>query len=120
MKRFGLLLGLALLGGCQTVADDGGFSASRVSGTDARGLAQQACSQCHAVEGSGLSRNPAAPTFAEVANRRGTSLASLTNWLRNAHNYPEEMDFALTDDEEGELASYIYGLRDENNASPIR
>lgn len=119
MKRFPILLAPAFvtiaLTGCQSISDTSDtVSASRVSGTDAHGLARQACGECHAIGSSGLSPNPTAPTFYEIANRWGLTLASLTNFLRNAHNYPDEMNFALTNDEEGELASYILTLRDED------
>lgn len=119
MKPFTILLAPVLLaagalGGCQGAAEPQGLaSAGTIAGTDTHGFARRACSGCHAIEQGGLSRNPSAPPFHAVANRPGVTLASLTNWLRNAHNYPDEMNFALTDDEEGALAVYIYSLRDE-------
>ena len=48
------------------------------------------------------------------------TLAALTNWLRNAHNYPDEMNFILGDEEAGSLVSYILTLRDEDYGSPVR
>lgn len=125
MKRFDFFLGPLLvvgaLGGCQSgPAAEGTVLPSLLSGTDYHGLAREACGQCHEIESSGLSSNLSAPTFHSIANRRGLTRASLTNWLRNAHNYPDEMNFVLTNDEEGALVNYILSLRDEGYESPVR
>jgi len=77
----------------------------------AHGLAQAACGGCHSVEAYGLSPNPASPTFAEIANRPGLSGVTLATWLRDAHNYPQEMDFWLEGDEVALLAAHITSLR---------
>ena len=39
---------------------------------------------------------------------------TLTAWLRDAHNYPEEMEFYLEGPEVDELVAYMLGLRDPN------
>lgn len=108
-----LPLGLAA---CQTT---GAPTAAASPTSDAHALAQAACSQCHSVEAHGLSPNPKAPEFPVIANSQGLTRASLTNWLRNAHNYPEEMDFYLEDDEVAGLVSYILSLEDDEYQPPI-
>ena len=89
------------------------------SRTGAHALAQAACAGCHSIEAFGLSPNAAAPEFPMIANRRGLSNATLQNWLRNAHNYPEEMDFYLEDDEINDLVSYIMSLKTVDYHPPI-
>ncbi|MFN7158467.1 MAG: hypothetical protein ACK4MR_07210, partial [Erythrobacter cryptus] len=64
--------------------------------TRAPAFIEAACGGCHAVEPPFLSPNPAAPSFAAIANRPGLSQTSLADWLADAHNYPEQMDFTLT------------------------
>ncbi|MEN7536527.1 c-type cytochrome [Aurantiacibacter flavus] len=107
-----------ILGACQTVTADEAAVARSVATTDGHALAQAACAGCHSVERYGLSPNPKSPEFPTIANARGLSVATLTNWLRNAHNYPEEMDFYLEDDETASLVSYILSLRDEAYQPP--
>ena len=115
--RFPALMLLPLaLAACQTT---GAPPAGPSPASDSHALAQAACSQCHSVEAHGLSPNPQAPEFPVIANTRGLTRASLTNWLRNAHNYPEEMDFYLEDDEVAGLVSYILKLERDAYQPPI-
>lgn len=118
MKSIGWVVGpislAAALAACQTT------DAAPEPPREAHALAQAACAGCHSVERYGLSPDPAAPEFPTIANRPGLTLASLTNWLRNAHNYPEEMDFYLEDDEVGMLVNYILTLQDEDYEQPIQ
>ncbi|WP_137681105.1 c-type cytochrome [Aurantiacibacter suaedae] len=107
-----------IFGGCQTVPVDQVEAAPPIVSSDGHALAQAACAGCHSVERYGLSPNPKSPEFPTIANARGLSVATLTNWLRSAHNYPEEMDFYLEDDETASLVSYIFTLRDEAYQPP--
>ena len=81
-----------------------------------RGLtaAQGTCGGCHAVERHGVSPNPKAPPFAAIVNRPGVTPETLSSWLRDAHNYPEEMEFYLEGPEVDELVAYMLTLRDPN------
>jgi len=79
--------------------------------TRAPAFVEAACGGCHAVEPPFLSANPASPSFAAIANRRGLSGASLGDWLADAHNYPEEMDFTLTRKQIDQIAAYMVTLR---------
>ena len=82
-------------------------------------FAQAACGGCHAVERAWQSPNPRSPTFPDIANRAGLTAGTLSTWLRDAHNYPEEMDFDLTPERVEQLARYIATLRDENYKPPV-
>jgi mono/diheme cytochrome c family protein len=79
--------------------------------TRAPAFVEAACGGCHAVEPPFLSPNPASPSFASIANRRGLSEQSLADWLAEAHNYPEEMDFTLTPAQIKQIARYVVSLR---------
>lgn len=74
-------------------------------------FAQASCGGCHAVEYPGISPDPASPTFAEIAQRHGTTQRTLAVFLRDAHNYPEAMDFELTPQQADALATYMISLR---------
>ncbi|MDG2003174.1 MAG: hypothetical protein P8J20_07570 [Novosphingobium sp.] len=87
-------------------------------GIGALAFAQAACGGCHSVEPLDLSPNPQAPAFAEIANRRGLTAETLSYWLRDAHNYPEAMDFDLNASRIDELTTYILTLRDKNYQPP--
>ena len=77
-------------------------------------FAQGSCGGCHAVEPHGVSPNPNAPPFAAIVNQQGLSDATLGDWLRDAHNYPEEMEFYLEGPEVDALVAYMLTLRDPN------
>lgn len=107
----GLLLPMALTA-CQSLAGkDRNESAEK---HPALAFAQGACGGCHAVEHPGLSPNPEAPPFAAIVNRPGLTRQTLTAWLRDAHNYPEEMDFDLDPPQVEALVDYLLTLEDEN------
>lgn len=117
-QRLALLAPLALLAlsACQTAATDNsppmvGKSTSRSADTRAPAFVEAACGGCHAVEPPFLSPNPASPSFAAIANRPGLSEVSLADWLEDAHNYPEDMDFTLTRTQVDQIAAYMVTLR---------
>lgn len=82
----------------------------------ARGLAfaRTTCAGCHAVEKFGESRNQDAPPFARIANEERLTSRSLSEWLRNAHNYPQQMNFTIDTNEVDDLVAYMLTLRDPN------
>ena len=104
------------LAACQT---DGSDSVRTALASDAHGFAQEKCGTCHSVEKLGISPNPEAPEFPQIANQRGLTVATLTNFLRNSHNFPDEMDFTLSDKQVGELVSYVLTLQDEEYRQPM-
>lgn len=75
-------------------------------------FAQAVCADCHSIERQGLSPNPQAPTFPEIANRPGITRDTLSAYLTDAHNYPDSMDFELTPERSKALADYLLGLRE--------
>src|SRR3546814_7308389 len=79
-------------------------------GHDRLAFVQAACGGCHAVEGEAISPNPLSPTFASIANRPGLDATTLSSWLRDAHNYPEVMDFDLSDERSEEHTSELQSL----------
>jgi mono/diheme cytochrome c family protein len=99
-----------MLGACQMPAPVASTPAP-ANLAAAHRLAQGSCGGCHSVEAYGLSPNPASPAFAEIANRPGLTGETLTTWLRDAHNYPEEMEFSLEGDEVALIAAHITSLR---------
>ena len=110
------LIALALTA-CQTAAPADappmvGKPTSPSADTRAPAFVEAACGGCHAVEPPFLSPNPASPSFAAIANRRGLSEKSLADWLAEAHNYPEDMDFSLTRAQIDQIAAYMVTLRD--------
>jgi len=112
-----LAAALAGLAACQTPQQTPGGPpmlgkpTSRSADTRAPAFVEAACGGCHAVEPPFLSPNPAAPSFAAIANRPGLSETSLAAWLSEAHNYPEDMDFTLTRPQVDQIASYMVTLR---------
>jgi mono/diheme cytochrome c family protein len=111
-----LLAQLALAGGvaaCQPLAPAGQPAAAKTQSGLA--FAQASCGGCHAVgPGRSVSPNPSAPPFAAVVNQEGVTGNTLAAWLRNAHNYPDEMKFTLEGRNVDDLVAYMLTLRDPN------
>ena len=103
--------------GCQPLSS-GGPPISAPSAADLA-FAQASCGGCHAVGRYGASPNPNAPPFAGIVNQPGLTEETLSSWLRDAHNYPEEMEFYLERREVDELVAYMITLRDTNYRPPI-
>ncbi|APE27028.1 hypothetical protein [Aurantiacibacter gangjinensis] len=85
--------------------------AAPAASSEAHALAQAACAGCHSVKPYGLSPNPDAPEFYVIANTPGLTRETLRAWLIEAHNYPEQMDFYLEEDEAETLTDYMLTLR---------
>jgi len=82
-------------------------------------FAQGACGGCHAVEANALSPNPEAPEWPLIVNRSGLNEETLTTWLVDAHNYPEEMDFDLDAPQVEDLVAYMLTMQSEDYEPPI-
>lgn len=115
VPAIGAAMSLAL-GGCQTAYAD--RSQPAITGDQAQlpppstlDFAQGVCGECHAVAPPWLSPNPLAPTFVDIANRPGLSEGSVASWLKDAHNYPEQMDVDLSEEDAEALADYMLTLR---------
>lgn len=116
--RYLLLSGLALgAAACQPLPPNEGPGA----GEAALGLtlARSRCGRCHAVQPYGTPPHPDAPAFASIVNESGLTPGSLATWLKDAHNYPGEMQFTLEPHEVDELVAYMLTLRDPDFRPPI-
>lgn len=74
----------------------------------------RSCQGCHAVRTHLASPNPAAPGFADIANLEGLTPNTLRAFLRDAHNYPDEMKMTLTPQEVDAITAYVLTLVDPN------
>ncbi len=107
------------LSACQVIETPPPAAASAAAPTDPieptasrpTAFIEAACGGCHAVEEPFLSPNPAAPTFAAIANSHGLTRDTLAAWLADAHNYPEMMDFDLEPAHVEEIATYMASLQ---------
>ena len=102
-----LVAGCAAPGRDRLAAPQGAATGSAEHG---RAFAQQRCASCHAVT-AGLSPNPEAPPFAAVVNTPGLSDATLSDWLRRSHNFPQMMNFTIAPEEIDSLAAYMLTLK---------
>lgn len=75
-------------------------------------VVRTSCRGCHAPVRHLASPNPAAPSFADIANMEGLTRNTLAAFLRDAHNYPEQMNMELSKEEVNEIVDYILTLRD--------
>lgn len=113
----GWLVALAIsAAACQPIVANGPSTRPPAAGL---AFAQASCGGCHAVGRFGASPNPNAPAFAGIVNQRGLTAETLSSWLRDAHNYPEEMEFYLEGREVDDLVAYMITLRDPNYRPPI-
>ena len=106
MKRILLIAAAAPLAACQTASEP-----DMAMEPDPPAFVEAACGGCHAVEPPFLSPNPESPSFEAIANREGLSEETLGDWLMDAHNYPEVMDFDLTRAQVDQIADYMITLR---------
>jgi len=129
LPALALVLGLAA---CQPASQGAAGSVSAtpapVAASEDRGgiaasisdiaFAEAACAGCHAIRPLELSPNPEAPSFSDIANREGLTAGTLSAFLRDAHNYPEAMDFDLTPARVEALTRHILMLKDESYEPP--
>ncbi len=117
MPRFTLLaLALIFAGTAATVQSATIHSAKegrRDQAAAQRGeaTAKARCAACHAVTANGSSPNPESPAFEDIANRSGLTTATLRQYLRDAHNYPDAMQFRLNRNEARDLSAYLITLK---------
>ena len=65
-----------------------------------------------------MSPNRGAPPFAAIVNQEGLTEETLSTWLRDAHNYPQQMAFSLGEREVDDLVAYMLTLRDPDYRPP--
>ena len=107
----------AVAGACQPLAPAGQTAVAEPP--PGLPFARTACGGCHAVDRRSVSPNPTAPPFAAIVNQEGVTANTLSTWLRNAHNYPDEMKFSLESRSVDDLVDYMLTLRDPNYRPPI-
>jgi len=95
------------LAACQTTPP----ASQQTTQSNPPAFVEAACGGCHAVQPPFLSPNPQAPSFAAVANQAELTDDTLAVWLKDAHNYPEVMDFDLAPEQAEEIADYMITLR---------
>ena len=128
-----LLLGALTLAACQSVAENPGetvgtkpqpFASTAKAQTApikvGYELSEALCSGCHAISADEISSNPSSPSFVAIANTHGLTLARLREWLRDSHNFPEQMEMEVGDQDVDLLAGYIITLRDEDYKPSIQ
>ena len=82
-------------------------------------FAQASCSSCHGIgRDSAFSPNPNAPPFPAIVNQQGLTNDTLSSWLRDAHNYPSEMQFQLEASKIDDLVDYMLSLSDSSYRPP--
>lgn len=115
MLRTALLAALALTVTLSTTGAAGpikiGTQASTVHVRKGLSFARERCAACHGVTANSSSPNPESPPFEEIANRPGLTKVTLRQFLRDSHNYPEAMDFAVERERIRDLADYIVTLK---------
>jgi mono/diheme cytochrome c family protein len=112
LKRLLLLGSTLLVGACQQQLANQSALAPQTRG---HAFAKASCAACHGIErGSVLSPNPQAPSFPAIVNQQGLTAETLSSWLRNAHNYPTEMEFELDSRRVDDLVEYMLTLTDPN------
>ena len=117
VKYSPLLFATLLLAACQE-QPLAGPSAS-VPQSRGHAFAQASCAACHGIgRASTSSPNPNAPPFPAIVNQEGMTTQTLSSWLRDAHNYPSEMEFQLDPSKVDDLVDYMLTLRDPNYRPP--
>ncbi|HEU4650299.1 MAG TPA: cytochrome c [Croceibacterium sp.] len=112
MRVVGMALAATAAAACQPLPPAG--SAGDADAQLGLAFAKTSCGGCHAIEQRSVSPNPNAPPFARIVNQEGLTANTLSVWLRNAHNYPDQMKFTLEDRNVDELVAYMLTLRDPN------
>ncbi|MXO74789.1 hypothetical protein GRI40_06090 [Altererythrobacter aerius] len=119
MKTIAAFCVSGLLAGCQIASPEASVAGGLPVGSlkqnspEWRGqkLAVNRCSDCHSVGYAETSPLPAAPSFSAIANTPDLSRVTLTAWMKNHRNYPEEMYFEIPAEHIDDLTAYILTLR---------
>lgn len=115
MLRPALLSALALSAALTTTVaakpPRSGAQATTVHIRKGLSFAKERCAACHGVTANSSSPNPESPPFEEIANRPGLTSLTLRQFLRDSHNYPEAMNFAVERERIRDLADYIVTLK---------
>lgn len=117
MKLIAIACMLLVMAAC--VRQPAGVSTRFKPSSEGYAVARNSCATCHAIDaGSWSSPNPDAPPFSAIVNKQGLTRETLSAWLRDAHNYPTEMDFELDRTKIDDLVSYMLVLADPTYKPP--
>ena len=72
--------------------------------------AQQVCAKCHAIDRTGLSPEPTAPPFKDVANTPGMTGTALRVWLSTSH--PTMPNIVVEPADMDNIIAYILSLKE--------
>ncbi len=88
---------------------------------EARGyaFAKANCAGCHAITGTAGSPNPEAPPFEAVVNTKGLTARTLETFLRDSHNFPGQMAFAIDPAKVDDVTAYMLTLKRPGYHPPI-
>lgn len=103
-----LFLASGLAAGCATATAETPADARR-----GLAFARERCAACHAVAANMTSLNPEAAPFEDIANRPGLTDETLRAFLRDSHNFPAAMNFAVDPGHIADLSAWIVTLRQE-------
>jgi mono/diheme cytochrome c family protein len=103
-------LGASLMAAVLTAATPA--TAQGTSGDTVMGqkLAQQWCSNCHAVDAKSTEARDAVPSFLAIARMPSTTHTSLNVWLQTQH--PQMPDWELTQAQIADVSAYILSLNE--------
>ncbi len=86
-----------------------GLGEAKADARRGRALAEQWCSQCHAVAPNEAAGDPAAPDFPEIAQEPSATAYALRVFLRTPH--ATMPNFILAPDDIEDIVSYILSLK---------
>ena len=95
-----VLVGLPSSAGAQTGDPEAGAA-----------YAKQVCAKCHAIDRTGLSPEPTAPPFRDVANTPGMAATALAVWLTTSH--PTMPNIILDPHELDNVIAFILSLKNK-------
>ena len=95
-----VLVGLASSAEAQTADPEAGAA-----------YAKQVCAKCHAIDRTGLSPEPTAPPFKDVAITPGMTATALAVWLTTSH--PTMPNIILNPQELDSVIAFILSLKNK-------
>jgi mono/diheme cytochrome c family protein len=72
--------------------------------------AKQVCAKCHAIDRTGISPEPSAPPFRDVANTPGMTATALSVWLTTSH--PTMPNIVVERDDLDNVIAFILSLKE--------
>ena len=108
-----IILALMTCASCQHLSPSHAAETKMAEAGEVPPYVEAICGDCHAVRANGISPNPQAPGFADIANSPGITHDTLVAFLSDAHNYPLQMDVDLDREDIETIADYVITLQSE-------